>query len=78
MRNVSEMICGENRNTHFTFKNSPPLQKIVPFMRQSGKIWYIRVGHRTPDSTAQNSYSYNVQYLLIFHGNNCYAKALQC
>jgi hypothetical protein len=45
MRNVSNKYCRENQNTHFMFNNffSP---KIVPFMRQYGKILYSQAGHR--------------------------------
>jgi len=44
MRNTLDESCTENQNTHFTFHNSLP--KIVPFMRQCGKIWYSWTGHR--------------------------------
>jgi hypothetical protein len=35
MRNVSDEICRENQNIHFTFNNFFPI--IVPFMRKCGK-----------------------------------------
>jgi hypothetical protein len=50
MRNVSDKSCRENQNTHFMFNSFFP--KIVPFMRQCGKIWYSRTGHRWQYNTA--------------------------
>jgi hypothetical protein len=44
MRNVSGRICRESQEAHFMFNNFFP--KIVPFMRQCGKIWYSQTGHR--------------------------------
>ena len=38
MRNVSHKSCRENYSTHFVFNKF--LLKIVPFMRQYGKMWY--------------------------------------
>jgi hypothetical protein len=35
-KNTLDESCTENRNTHFIFHNSLP--KILPFMRQCGKI----------------------------------------
>jgi len=37
--------CTENQNTHFMF-NKVFFPKIVPFMRERGKIWYSRTGQR--------------------------------
>jgi hypothetical protein len=38
--------------THFTFSNSPPPNKILPFGRNWGKICYSHTGHRRQHSTA--------------------------
>ena len=45
MKNVSLRNCRETRNTYFV-SNSPPSPKIMPLMRQGGKILYSRTGHR--------------------------------
>jgi len=37
MRNESDKSYREEQNTHFVFSNLFP--KIVPFMRECGKIW---------------------------------------
>jgi len=37
MENVLGKSCRENQNTHFTFNNF--FSKIVPFMRQCGKVF---------------------------------------
>jgi hypothetical protein len=42
MRNVSDRICGENKNIHFMFRNF--FSKIMLFMR-CGKM-YSQTGHR--------------------------------
>ena len=44
MRNVSHQNCRENQNARFMFNNFFP--KIVPFLRQCGKIWWSRRGHK--------------------------------
>jgi hypothetical protein len=44
MRSISNESCTENRNTHFVFSNV--FQKIVPFMRKCGKIWWSHRGCR--------------------------------
>jgi len=46
MRNVSDKSCGENQNTHFTFKKF--FSKIVLFTRPcKTKIWWRHTGHMT-------------------------------
>jgi len=53
-KNGSDKNCRENRNTHFMFNKF--LSKIVPFMRQCGKLLYSGVGHRRQyGACAQNS-----------------------
>ena len=44
MKNGSDKSCRENQNTHFMFNKF--LSKIVPFMRQCGKLLYSGAGHR--------------------------------
>jgi hypothetical protein len=47
MRSVLGNSCSKNLNTHFMSTKSPPTSKIIVlFMRQCGKIWYSRTGHR--------------------------------
>ena len=50
MRNVSNEIRTENEDTHFMFNNIFSL-KIMPYMRQRGKILYGRTGHRWKSGT---------------------------
>jgi hypothetical protein len=49
--NVADKSCWENKNTHLMFKNIC-FPKIVPSIRQSGKIWYNRTDHRWRYKTA--------------------------
>jgi hypothetical protein len=42
-KNVSDKICREKQNTHFAFNNVLP--KILPFIRQCGKMWWGQRGH---------------------------------
>jgi hypothetical protein len=44
MRNVSDISRTENQNTYFMFNDV--FMKIVPFMRECGKVWYSRTGNR--------------------------------
>jgi hypothetical protein len=44
LRSVSDSSCRENQDTNFMFNNF--FLKVVPFMRQCGKIWYSQTGHR--------------------------------
>jgi hypothetical protein len=46
MRNVSVTNSRQNQNTHFTRMYNNFEMKVVPFMRQRGKIWCSRTGHR--------------------------------
>jgi hypothetical protein len=43
MRNIREKSCTENQNMRFVLIS---FSKIVPFMKQCGKILYSRAGHR--------------------------------
>jgi len=49
MRKVSDISRTENQNTYFMF--NPVFTKIVPFMRQCGKVWYSRTDHRKQYNT---------------------------
>ena len=44
--NFSDKSCIEDQNKHFVLNNFFFPQKILPFMRQCGKIWKGRIGHR--------------------------------
>jgi len=46
MRNVSDKVCRENQNTHFTLRTFSP--KILQFMKPCEKMWYNQTGHRWP------------------------------
>jgi len=50
MRNVLDKCCRENQNTHFLFNSI--FMKVVPLMRQCGKISYSQKGHRWQYNTA--------------------------
>ena len=41
MKNVSDKNCRGNQNTHFLFSNY--FSKIIPFMRQCGKIFQTKI-----------------------------------
>jgi len=46
MKNVSDKICREKRNTQFAFNNVHPIhKKIMPFMWR-GKMMQSGAGHR--------------------------------
>jgi hypothetical protein len=80
MRNVSDKSCRENQNTLFMFHNFFP--KIVSFMRYCGKI--CKTGQATDDKAVHVGYlrlqthTQNMQYLLLFHGNNFCKIAPEC
>jgi len=44
MRNVSDRSCTESRKMHVTFNNF--FLKIMPFMRDCGKVLQSQTGHR--------------------------------
>ena len=77
MRNFSDKICRENRNTHFMFTNffflNPPVYEIIlknPVERGRPQmtIWRMRISYWIPRATNTHS-----QYVIfIFHcGNGC-------
>jgi hypothetical protein len=50
----ADKFCKQNHNTHFS--SISYLTKIVPFMRQCGKIWYSTAGHRCQYNKAHAHY----------------------
>jgi hypothetical protein len=84
IRNVSEESCTEYQNTHFMFSNIFP--KIAPFIRLCRKIRYGQRGQRRQNGACALNGGYirlqtqtqNMQYLLLFLGNNSFTNAPQC
>ena len=85
MRNFSDKTCRENHNPHFMFSNFF-FSKIVPFMRQCGKIMYSRKGHRWQYDKCTlhagylrlQTHTQNIYYSLLFHYNNGCTNMSQC
>jgi hypothetical protein len=79
---VSSKSCSENQNTHFVFSNY--ISKIVPFMRQCGKILQSAAGHRLNGACAFHAGYLRLQIhpgcviLIVFHCNNGCTNAPQC
>jgi hypothetical protein len=86
MRNISDKRYRENQNTHFMFNNLFLETRAV-----YEKMWKSMVESDRPQITIQygacfacwitkatDTHIQNMQYLLLFHGNNDYTKALQC
>jgi hypothetical protein len=85
MRNSSRKICRENQNTHFMFSNFC-LRKLRHLWDNVGKC--SRAGQATDDDLyvacalhagylSLQTYTQNMYYLLFFHGNSGFARALQ-
>jgi len=86
MRNVPNKICAEHLNTHFMFRNvifrkSCRLWDNVERARPQMIIKYyaekIRFACRITKLRIQ-THNHNMQYILLFHGNNGFTNALQC
>jgi hypothetical protein len=81
MRNLSDQICREDQNTHFTF-NKIVFRKSCPFLHNVEK--YGRDRQITDDSIIRRSEDAicvpdNLGKLgMVFHCNNGYANASQC
>jgi hypothetical protein len=75
IRNVSSKSCRKNQNTHFVFSNFFP--KVVPFMRQCGKIWWSQRGHKWRHNVAHTRYMLEKQGYTPTHQGTCtHARAL--
>jgi hypothetical protein len=88
MRNVSDKCCRENHTTHFVFNNfffrkSCRLWDTVEkygTARQATSDNIIMCMHFRCRITKAGiwTHSYNIEYFSFSHGNNGYAKALEC
>ena len=77
MGNVSDKVCRENQNTHFTLNPSPP-PKIFPFMRQCAKMWWKQTRHRPQHNTAHALFvldNYSYKHTLIIFDTYCFSTA---
>jgi phosphatidylserine decarboxylase len=59
MRNDSEEFCREKQNTYFLF-NTFFFRKLLPFMRQCGKVWSSQTDH---------GYQYHTEHALCILDN---------
>ena len=69
IRNISDKVCRENQNTHYTCNNIF-FPKIMPFMRLCGKIFYIRASVLHTGPLRLQTHTRNVNFSLRIE--NCY------